>query len=335
MLLNKYKIHLRQFLIFGLSAHRLVFRVHVVDCLVHQHSQIGRRSAHGDSGTLQSLNLGLGSSLASSNNSTCVAHSSAWWGGDTGDEADNWLGVGSAVVFSEVVGGHFLGLATNLSDHDDTGGVWVVEEDFQTVGEVGSVERIAADANAKGLAKANLCGLVDGLIRKSSRPGNNTDLTFLVNMAWHNTNLATTRSDDTWTVWSDQSGLLLLDERRFHADHILLWDSLGNASNQWDLGFDSLQNGGSGHRWWDVDDGGVGAALFHGLSDGGKNRSVEMHGTGFSGVGASHNVGAVFDGRVGVESTLFTGETLDDELGVVTNGEIWPGFIVAAGRSRT
>lgn len=49
-----------------------------------------------------------------------------------------------------------FGLSTNLTDHDDTLSVGVVEEDFQAVNEVGSVKGISTNTNTQGLTKARL-----------------------------------------------------------------------------------------------------------------------------------------------------------------------------------
>ena len=49
-----------------------------------------------------------------------------------------------------------LGLASDLSDHDDALGVGVVEEHVEAVQEVGAVERVATDADAQGLTQADL-----------------------------------------------------------------------------------------------------------------------------------------------------------------------------------
>ena len=45
---------------------------------------------------------------------------------------------------------------------------------LEAVNEVGSVERVATDAHASGLAEANRRGLGNGLIRESARPRNDT-----------------------------------------------------------------------------------------------------------------------------------------------------------------
>ena len=57
----------------------------------------------------------------------------------------------------------------NMNLNIRTVGVWVIEENLETVDEVCSVERIAADANTKSLTKPGQRGLVNSLICQSSR----------------------------------------------------------------------------------------------------------------------------------------------------------------------
>merc|ERR1711981_138278 len=199
-------------------------------------------------------------------------------------------------MFSEVISGHLLGLATNLTDHDDTGGGWVV---------------------------------VDCFVGQRTRSRHDTDLTLLVNMSWHNTDFAATRLDNTWTVWSNKSSFFLLDKGVLHTDHVLLWDTLGNASYKWDFGFNSLQNGGSSQRWWNVNNGGI-CALFHGLSDCTENWSIQMRTARLAWVRTAHDVSSVLDGHLRMKGTLLTGETLNYELRMVTNHQIWSSLVVTA-----
>lgn len=94
------------------------------------------------------------------------------------------------VVLHKIIGGLFLGHTTDLTDQDDALGVWILQEDLQAVDEVGSVERIASNADAQRLAQADLGRLVDGFVGQRAGPGHDSDLAALVNMARHNTDFA-------------------------------------------------------------------------------------------------------------------------------------------------
>lgn len=50
----------------------------------------------------------------------------------------------------------------------------IVDESFEDIDEVGTVERITTDTDDGGLTKANLCGLIDGFVGQSTRSGDDT-----------------------------------------------------------------------------------------------------------------------------------------------------------------
>jgi hypothetical protein len=54
-------------------------------------------------------------------------------------------------VLSQVLGSAFFSSTTNLADKNNSLGFWVVKEDFQTVDEIGAIERIATNTNAESL----------------------------------------------------------------------------------------------------------------------------------------------------------------------------------------
>jgi uncharacterized membrane-anchored protein len=58
-----------------------------------------------------------------------------------------------------------------------------------------------------------------------------------------------------------------------------------------------------------------------------------MHGTGFPWVGTANDVGSILNGVHSMKGTLFTGETLNNQFGVVTNVQVRSSFIVARCRS--
>lgn len=137
---------------------------------------------------MESSNLRVGASLASTDNGTGVAHSSAWRSTDTSNEADGRL-VGLVLALEES-SGVFLGATADFTDHDDSVGLLVLKEDTEAVNEVGSGEGVTADTDNKRLAKAGLGGLVDGFIGEGTGSGNNTDAASLVDEARHDTDFA-------------------------------------------------------------------------------------------------------------------------------------------------
>lgn len=72
------------------------------------------------------------------------------------------------VVLRQVICGFLLGHAADLSDQDDSLRLRVPKEHFQAVDEVGSVERIATDADAQSLSQSNFSRLMDGFVRQGA-----------------------------------------------------------------------------------------------------------------------------------------------------------------------
>jgi hypothetical protein len=152
-----------------------------------------------------------------------VAHPTSRRSRNTSDEANHGL-VGCVVLLQEI-GSIFLGRTTDLTNHDDTVRLLVLQEDLQAVDEVGPGERVTSNADNEGLSEASLGSLVDGFIGQSTGAGDDTDATALVNEAWHNANLAlaletvslttpegqlpTYRSNDSGAVGSNHPGLVL------------------------------------------------------------------------------------------------------------------------------
>src|SRR5690242_5983234 len=165
-----------------------LYQVALDELFVQRLAERSRRALNNDTSGLQSGDLGVGVTLSSADNGTSVTHSPAWGRGDTGNEADNGL-VGSVVLLQEV-GSVLLSSSTNLSDHDDTVCLAVLEEDLQAIDEVGSGEGVTTDTNNKRLTEASLGGLVDSLVGEGSGTGDDTDATALVDETGHDTDLA-------------------------------------------------------------------------------------------------------------------------------------------------
>lgn len=260
----------------------------------------------------QSGDLVSSGSLASRNNSSGMAHSSARWCGDTRNEGDNRLL--NAVVFEEMCGLLFS-LSANLADHNDTLCFLVVEKHVKTVDEIGSVEGIAANSNANALPQANLSGLIDGLVGEGSRSRHDADGASLVNVAGHDANLTLLRFNNARTVGADESGGGGVIQEGLDADHIALGDSLGDGDDEGHFGANGLFNGGGGGGGRDEDDGGICGGLGAGLFDSGEDGAIQMGLTGALRVGAADDIGAVRNGLLGVEGALLAGEALEEDAG--------------------
>lgn len=143
--------------------------------------------------------------------------------------------------------------------------------------------------------------------------------------------LYTYRRDDTRAVWSDQSGLVLCLEDVCDSDHVVLWDTLSDTHDEWDLCSNRLFDTGSGDWRRNKDGGCVGTSLLHGVAYAGKNGLAEMGSASFLGICAADNICAVLYGLLCVERSLFTSETLVYDFGRVTDPQVHVCGSVAAG----
>ena len=83
---------------------------------------------HMDAAPLEDSDLVPGATLAAGYDSSCVAHAAARRRGDPSNEAD-YREV-AVVIVCEPLCGLFLGLSSDLTDHDDPLGLLVRDEAF-------------------------------------------------------------------------------------------------------------------------------------------------------------------------------------------------------------
>lgn len=291
-------------------------------------AHLGRASGHDDAGLFERVDLILGASLASGDDGTGVTHPTARRSRQTGNEGDHWLGLNALVVLHQIIGSLFLSDTTNLTDQDNTLGIRILQEDFQAIDEIGSVEGIASNADAKRLAETHFCRLVHGLIGQCSRTGHDTDLATLMDVSRHDTDLALFGSNDSWAVGANQTGFVLSEQGVLYFDHVVLRDSLSNAHHQRDLRFDGLHNGIGCPRGRNVDDGGIrtGGRLrfLHRI----EHRKVQMLATALSGGNSSDQLRSVLEGLLGVEGALLSRESLADDLRVRVELQILPSAFI-------
>jgi hypothetical protein len=91
--------------------------------------------------------------------------------------------------------------------------------------------RIAADADARGLADAQLRQLMHGLIRERSAAAHHADVSLLVNPPRHDSHLAFPRRNNSRAVRSDQPRLGIFQHRR-DANHIERRNAFRDANDQ-------------------------------------------------------------------------------------------------------
>ena len=113
-----------------------------------------------------------------------------------------------------------------------------------------------------------------------SRPGDDTDLSLGENVSGHDSHLTLLR-DHTRTVSTDHPGLALTPQSVVDHQLVSLRDTLGDGHDQGDLGFDGFEDGTSGERGRDVNDGSVRVLVLLGFLDAGVNGETKVGLAGF------------------------------------------------------
>ena len=94
-----------------------------------------------------------------------MTHPLPRWRGAPADEPDHRL---SEFPTDHRLRGGFLVAATDLADHDDRAGGWVILEEPEHLTEGQSEDRIAADSHRRALSHARLTQTLDDLVGERS-----------------------------------------------------------------------------------------------------------------------------------------------------------------------
>ena len=148
-------------------------------------------------------------------------------------------------------------------------------EELHRVRKRGADDRVAADADAGGLADAQLAELADRFVRQRARAGNHAHIALLVNVRRHDADLAFARRNDARAVGTDQARGPALQELS-GANHVGGWNAFRDANHERDAGIGGLHDGVGGIRRRDEDDGCIRARPLDGFRDGVEHRAVQM-----------------------------------------------------------
>src|SRR5690606_4865163 len=183
------------------------------------------------------IHLLSGCSAATGDDRAGVAHALAFGSGLTSDKRrDRFLN-----VFFDELSGLDLRVATDFADHDDGFRVGIFFKQRQQIDVSAADDRVATDADTGRLAEAYRGRLVNGFVGQSTGLGDDTDLTGLVNVTWHDADLALTWRDDAWAVRADQAALGTI-QRLLHRHHVEYRNAFRNTNDQLDAGIDRFQN---------------------------------------------------------------------------------------------
>ena len=238
--------------------------------------------------------------------------------------ARNKAGDGFFAVGLDPAGCFYLGVAADFTDEDDAVRLGVGVEEFDDVEVVGAVDRVAADADAGGLADVFGGELEDGFVGERAGAGDDADVAFFVNVAGGDADAAAAEGvfagaggDDAGAIGADEAGLGA-GHGAFHADHVFDRNALGDGDGEVEAGVDAFKDGVGGERRWHKDDRDGGAGGFGGVGD----RVVDGHFVGavfkelaaFAGGDAGDDLRAVVEGELGVTTAEVAGDALDDDL---------------------
>ena len=177
--------------------------------------------------------------LAAGDDRARMAHALARRRGHAGDEADHRL----SHVGLDPARAVFLVGAADLADHDHRFGLRIVVEHLHHVEVLQAVDRVAADADARRLAEAELHQLADRFVGQRARARHHADAALLVDVARHDADLDFVGRDHAGAVGTDQQRLAALHPVA-GADHVAHRDAFGDADDQIELGIDRLVDRG-------------------------------------------------------------------------------------------
>src|SRR5690606_34802410 len=204
---------------------------HALEKLAHLGRVLGDLDATG----FHHRQLLLGGALATGDDGAGMAHALARRGGDAGDEADHRL----LHVRLDPVGGFFLVAAADLADHDDRIGIRILVEELQDVGVLEAVDRVAADADGRGLSQAERGELADRLVGQGAGARYHPDAALHVDVARHDADLEFIGSDDTGAIGSEQQRLLAVAAHPVaYDDHVAHRDAFRDADDEVEIGVD-------------------------------------------------------------------------------------------------
>src|SRR5580704_8787684 len=232
-----------------------------------------------------------------------------------GNEPDHRLLAAALGLVLEKLRGVLFRRAADLADHDDRLGRLIGHEHFQHFDEVGAFDRIAADADRRGLPEAFVRGLKHRLVGERAGARHDADLAGLEDARRHDADLAFARRHHARAIRPDQARFRPA-KRTLHLHHVGNRNAFGDADDQRNFGLDRFADrvGRAGRRH--IDDAGVAAGLVTGLRDRLEYRQAEMDGAAFARRRAADHLGAVGNRLFGMEGTVLAGEALADDLGV-------------------
>src|SRR5438552_13852544 len=250
----------------------------------------------------------FGRALPAADDGSRMAHAASRRSGLPGDETDDRL----LHVGLDPFRGALFGVAADFADQNNGVRVRIVVEKLDGVEKCRANDGIAADANARGLADAELRQLMHGFVGERAAAADDADVALLVDAAGHDADFAFPRGDDARAVRTDETRFLEIDDGG-DTHHVKGGNAFGDADDEGNFGVVGLEDGIGSVGRRNENDRGVCAGGFGGLGDSVEDWAFKMLGATFAGRDTADNVGTVFDYLLRMKSAFAAGETLDDE----------------------
>src|SRR5437660_7176359 len=171
--------------------------------------------------------LVLGSALAAADDRASMAHAPSRRSGLPGDETDDRL----LHVGLDPFRGALFGVAADFADQNNGVRVRIVVEKLDGVEKCRANDGIAADANARGLADAELRQLMDGFVGERAAAADDADVALPVDAAGHDADFAFAGGDDARAVRTDKARFLEVYDAR-DAHHVERGNAFGDADRE-------------------------------------------------------------------------------------------------------
>src|SRR4051794_5917244 len=245
-----------------------------------------------------------------------VAHLLAGRRGEAGDVGHNRLGN----LAGDELGCPLLRVAADLADHHDQLGLGVGLVEPEDVDEVGADDRVAADADDRGVALARLLQLVADLVGQRARLGDDADLARVEELSGDDADVGLAGREHAGAVRPHQPdpGLLRLPVGLQHVEHR---NPLGDRDHRVHAGLDRLVDRRGGEARRHEDHRGVGASLLHRLLDRVEDGNALDVLTALAWRDTCNQVGPVGAVTQPMEGALAAGQAGDDQLGVVVDDD--------------
>jgi hypothetical protein len=243
-----------------------------------------------------------------------MPHSTPRRGGLSRDEPDHRL----LEVRLDPVGRILFGIPADLTDQHHGFGRRILGEELQRVDEAGADERVAADPDTRRLAQAVTGQLVNRLVGQGAALGDDTDASFLADVAGDDSGFGLARGNQSRTVRADYASPAAADRGK-HPHHVENGNSFGNADSKREFRVPRLQDCVRCTRGRHEDHRRVGAGRLDALRDRVEHGPSFVRRPSLTRRDAANHGRAIGRRLFGVEGAFASGETLDEQSRVLVD----------------